>query len=84
LIALIIIGKYFHFNIYNTYNHIDDVMVRVLAASVVDRGVNQCRANPKTTMLLFTASQPSTQEIGKLVGSEYGEWSDMSTCRVLF
>jgi hypothetical protein len=60
LIALYITVKNFHFMIYNTYNHIDGVMVTVLASSVVDRGVNQCRAKPKTTMLLFTASQPST------------------------
>ena len=61
--------------------HIIPTMVRVpYASSVVYRGFNPCRAKSKTTMVLFTASQSSTQEIAKLVAWNLDNVSEWRTC----
>ena len=58
-------GKNFH----TCINHIDGIMVSMLALSAVDRGSSVIGANQNWYLLLLRS---------------VSEWSDLSTCRLLF
>jgi hypothetical protein len=63
-------------------------MVRVLASSVVDRGIKPRSGQTRSMKLVFAAKHTALRRKSKdwLARSQnnVSEWSDMSTCRLLF
>ena len=72
-------------------NHIDGVMVSVLSSSVVDRGFEPRSSRTKDYKIgicCFSAKHAALRRKSKdwlaLCQNNVSEWSDMSTCALLF